>query len=169
MDPKQFTYFLEQYQRPLLSVVFKMVQSWETARDIVQDSFLKIWERYTVNDDDKIFYLLYRIAMNLAIDHLRKRKNELFEIENDATYGSELPKDSTEVFEIILKCSSQLKPKQKAAFVLRDIEGFDFMEMSQVLEAPVENIRSNLNLARKNIKDKLAKHYQITEEFFYEL
>jgi RNA polymerase sigma-70 factor, ECF subfamily len=170
MNSKQFTQFIEHYQRPLLSVVYKMVHSWEMAKDIVQESFIRIWGKYkSVGDESSSFYLLYRIAMNLSIDYLRKSKNENDDIETKLNIVYELPKESKELFEIILECASRLKPKQKAAFILRDIEGFDFTEISDVLKTPVENIRSNLNLARKNIKNKLESRYQITEEFFYEL
>lgn len=170
MNSEQFTQLIGQYQKPLLSVVYKMVHSWETSKDIVQESFVRLWEKYKSNKDEaRSFYLLYRIAMNLSIDYLRKSKNETNDIETKLNIIYESQKDSKELFEIILLCASQLKPKQKAAFILRDIEGFNFIEISDVLKAPVENIRSNLNLARKNIKNKLESRYQITEEFFYEL
>ena len=170
MNSEQFTQFIEHYQRPLLSVVYKMVHSWEPAKDIVQEAFVRIWEKYkSIKDEDRSFYLLYRIAMNLSIDYLRKSKNETDDIETKLNIIYEAPKDSKELFEIILQCASQLKPKQKAAFILRDIEGFDFSEISDVLKTSVENIRSNLSLARKNIKNKLVSRYEITEEFFYEL
>jgi len=170
MNSEQFTQFIGKYQRPLLSVIYKMVHSWEVAKDIAQEAFVRIWEKYeSIKDESRSFYLLYRIAMNLSIDYLRKSKNETKDIESQLYIINEAPKDSKELFEIIIQCASQLKPKQKAAFLLRDIEGFDFAEISDVLKTPVENIRSNLNLARKNIKNKLESRYEITEEFFYEL
>jgi RNA polymerase sigma-70 factor (ECF subfamily) len=140
------------------------------SRDIVQESFARIWEKYaSIKNDSRSFYLLYRIAMNLSIDYLRTSKNETDDIDSNLNILYEAPKDSKELFEIILQCASQLKPKQKAAFILRDLEGFEFAEISDVLKTSVENIRSNLNLARKNIKNKLENRYEITEEFFYEL
>jgi RNA polymerase sigma-70 factor (ECF subfamily) len=170
MTANEFKNMISKYQRPLLSVIQKMVHSHEIARDMLQESFLRFWKKY---QDDRfsgsVFSLLYRIAMNLAIDHLRKQNSFPLSYNDSFQDPGYVPGDYSELYQIILKCAAQLKPRQKAAFVLRDIEGLDFDEISQILTLPVENIRSNLYLARKNIKNLLEVNYDINQEFFYEL
>ena len=170
MNSEQFTQFIARYQRPLLSAIYKMVSSREAARDIAQESFTRMWQKYKyINNAQTPFYVLYRIAINLSIDYLRKAKDFTYEISNLISEGDDWREDSEEFFQILLQCASELKPKQKAVFILRDIEGFDFDEISDILMTPVENLRSNLSLARKKIKNLLETRYRINQEFFYEL
>ena len=170
MNSEQFTQFIDRYQRPLLSAIYKMVFSREVARDIAQESFTRMWQKYKyISNDQTPFYLLYRIAINLSIDYVRKAKDFTYDISNLVSESDDWREDSEEFLQILLQCASELKPKQKAVFILRDIEGFNFDEISDILMTPVENIRSNLSLARKNIKNLLETRYRITQEFFYEL
>ncbi len=153
-----------------MSVIYKMVHSRETARDIAQESFMRLWQKYQhINDIKKSFYILYRIAINISIDHLRKVKNLPFKMNSFIDEKTAYSDDINEIYEIVIRCTSELKPKQKAVFVLRDVEGFDFSEISDILKMPVENVRSNLSLARRNIKNLLEIQYNITQEFLYEL
>ena len=79
------------------------------------------------------------------------------------------PDEQDEMFHLIVQCSSKLKPKQKAVFLLRDIEGFSFEEIADTLKMSINNIQSNLHLARKNIRCLLESKYQLTWETIYDL
>jgi RNA polymerase sigma-70 factor (ECF subfamily) len=147
-----------------------MINSWDTACDLAQDVFLKLWHyRDKISDDKPIFTLLYKIAVNLAIDHLRKNKNKFVELDTTLSIISVNNQDNHEIYKLILAISDRLKPKQKAIFILRDIEGFSFEEIKLIMNMPVGNIRSNLHLARKNIKQFLELEYNFSQEMIYEL
>jgi len=170
MDNKQFSDILDTYQSVIISVIYKMIKSWETARDLAQDSFIKLWDyRDKIREDKPIFTLLYKIAVNLAIDHLRKSKNKFIELDNNAYTASTDNLESREIYQLILAISDRLKPKQKAIFILRDIEGFSFQEIKSIMNLPIGNIRSNLHLARKNIKKSLELEYEYNQEMIYEM
>ena len=170
MNNEQFAEIVEQYQSPIISVIQKMVVSWDIARDLAQDSFIRLWDyRDKIISDKPLFTLLYRIAMNISIDYLRKTKPESIDFELQSTNSDSQNLESREFFQIILNCSDKLKPKQKAVFVLRDIEGFSFDEIRKIMKMPVTNIRSNLYLARKNIKTILESKYQFNKEMIYDL
>jgi RNA polymerase sigma-70 factor (ECF subfamily) len=170
MDKKQFADILDLYQISVISVIYKMINSWETAQDLAQDAFLKLWHyRGKINEEKPIFTLLYKIAVNLAIDHLRKSKDKFVELDSTLSLTSVESPDNRELYHLILAISDKLKPKQKAIFILRDIEGFTFEEIKSIMNMPVGNIRSNLHLARKNIKKTLETEYQFSQEMLYEL
>ncbi len=60
MNSEQFTQFIARYQRPLLSAIYKMVFSRETARDIAQESFTRMWQKYkNINNEQTPFYLVF--------------------------------------------------------------------------------------------------------------
>ena len=170
MDKNQFTDILRIYQSAIISVIHKMVNSWDTARDLAQDSFLRLWNyRHKIKEDKPVFTLLYKIAVNLAIDHLRKNRDHFVDLASDMTLTTSESPDDNELYGIILALSNRLKPKQKAIFILRDIEGFSFEEITRILNMPVGNVRSNLHLARKNIKKSLESEYNLSREILYEL
>ena len=147
-----------------------MINSWETARDLAQDAFINLWHyRDKINEKKPIFTLLYKIAVNLAIDHLRKNKNKFVELDKNLSLTAFENPENRELYNLILAISDRLKPKQKAIFILRDIEGFTFEEIKSIMNMPVGNIHSNLHLARKNIKKTLESEYQYSQEMIYEL
>jgi len=170
MDKKQFAEILETYHSAIISVIHKMIYSWEIAQDLAQDTFIKLWEyRDRIKADKPIFTLLYKIAINLAIDHLRRNKNKFLQLERISPPASVETTDTRELYQLILDLSDKLKPKQKAIFVLRDIEGFSFEEIKLIMNMPIGNIRSNLHLARRNIKNALESEYNFSQEMMYEL
>ena len=86
MSEEQFSIIIEKYQLSVTSLIYKMVSSWETARDLAQDTFVKLWNyRDKIQTDLPSFTLIYKIAMNVSIDFLRKKHPEIKEID-PATY-----------------------------------------------------------------------------------
>ncbi|MFC2088217.1 RNA polymerase sigma factor [Calditrichota bacterium] len=170
MTKEQFNGIVLRYHEPVISVVYKMVFSWEVARDLAQDTFCRFWNYQKQIDLTKpVFTLLYKIAMNIAIDYLRKQRSGIVhEFEENLAWNNENDED-IEFQELVFKCSKVLQPKQRAIFVLRDLEGMTFEEISLIMKSSIGNIRSNLHLARKNIKRILFEKYQITEEYFNDL
>ena len=172
MNRDQFNILIDRYEKPVISLVQKMVFSWETARDIAQESFIKLWNKKDILETDHpIYSFLYRIAINLSIDHLRKSRpvaldqpSDLSDPDSESDFGG-----SRELYQLILQNVTRLKPRQRAAFVLRDIEGFDFQEIARMTGMPIANIRSNLYLARKNIRQLLELNYDINQEYLNEM
>ena len=170
MDKQKFSEVLRIYQSAVISVIHKMINSWDTAHDLAQDAFVKLWHyRDRISEDKPIFTLLYKIAVNLAIDHQRKSKNRFVELHETFSSTSFENLDNREIYQLILAISDRLKPKQKAIFILRDIEGFSFEEIKSIMNMPIGNVRSNLHLARKNIKNTLESDYNLSQELIYEL
>ena len=169
LNHKTFSAIIERYQKPIIALLYKMVHSWETARDLAQDTFLKLWDnRKKIDLSKPLFTYLYKIAMNLSIDYLRKAKFEFANTDQLNIADEANPDFSFELAQIIRNCCSKLRPKQKAVFVLRDLEGMDFVTIQKVLNEPLNNIHNNLSLARKNIKNMLEIEYNITKDFFYD-
>ena len=170
MLDEQFEDIVEQYQTSVIALIDRMVNSMETARDLAQDSFIRLWHyRDKIKPDKPLFTLIYKIAMNISIDYLRKKKTDTVDFDLTTSSIERDILDSKEVFRIVLSCCEKLKPKQKAVFVLRDIEGYSFEEIKYIMDMPISNIRSNLHLARKNVRKMMELEYQINQELIYEL
>jgi RNA polymerase sigma-70 factor (ECF subfamily) len=170
MTENQFKEIIERYSQPILNIIHKMIHQQETAYDLSQDVFLKLWQhRKNLDDSKPVFTFIYKIAINLSIDYLRKKPPDLIENNMLDLMNTNSYEEQEEIFNLIMRCSSELKPKQKAIFLLRDIEGFSFEEIADTLKMSVNNIRSNLHLARKKIRHLLESKYQLTWETLYDL
>ncbi len=166
MDQKEFTKIVQKYQQPLLYMIFRLVHSMEQARDICQEAFIRFWTyREKFDQEQKGYALLYRIALNLARDFFRRQPVNKIQLNPETTVIPE-SSDHKEIIRLINVCAHDLKPRQKIVFILHDIEGLSYHEISDVLQEPVPNIRSNIYLARKNIRKKLIKHYKTELENF---
>ena len=170
MNEEQFSALIDKYQVAVISLIYKMISSRESARDLAQDTFIKLWNyRSKIKSDSPSFTLIYRIAVNVSIDFLRKKRPQVQDLDPEAFEDKSTRQERSEVYQLILTCAVDLKPKQRAIFILRDIEGFSFDEIKKILNMPLSNIRSNLHLARKNIKRLLESKYEYSQELLYDL
>ncbi|MBD3223657.1 MAG: sigma-70 family RNA polymerase sigma factor [Caldithrix sp.] len=170
MNQESFESIVRRYQEPVISIIYKMTGNRENAYDLAQDVFLRLWtKQIKIDRETNVFTYLYRAAMNAAIDYLRRTRPQRFDDVESYPFETGIMIPSNELYELIIKCAQSLKPKQRAVFLLRDVEGFDFAEIARILNRPVSNLRSNLHLARKNIRHLLRTRYQITEEQLYEV
>jgi len=169
MNESEFNSVLKKYQTTVIYAIYNMVYSWEVARDLSQEAFIRLWEnRKKIQPDRPVFNFLYRIAINLTIDYLRKIKSEYPVMNFEEIISSEDFTES-ELYKLIMHCTKYLQPKQRAVFILRDIEGLEFEDIEYILESPAGNIQSNLYLARNNIRKLLAEKFNIEKEFLYEM
>jgi len=179
-DERAFRVLFDRYHRRAYAVAFGVVKNQQDALDIVQEGFIKVHRHIGTFHGSSSFYTwLYRIIMNLAIDHVRRRKNAKG-VEYDDRVGREtddsggdgtlLPRimDSNpsktvirrELLEKIQAALEELPEYHRAVIVLREIEGLSYEEMSQVLEVPKGTIMSRLFHARKKMQVALSDYMQ---------
>jgi RNA polymerase sigma-70 factor (ECF subfamily) len=171
MDENDFYNLVTKYRDSIARIIYRLICSQEDTRDLMQDAFMKLWKHQRKLDNERAaFTYLYRTAVNLAIDWLRHQKSRKVDplVEPDRI-SSANPGPPSELFGLIMDCAGKLKPKQKAVFILKDIEGFEFEEIAVLLNSSPANLRGNLHLARKKIRESLLKHYNLTVEDWYEL
>jgi len=161
-----FKYLVEEHQQYAFNVAFKVLCNEEDAKDVVQESFIKIWKNInSFNAKLKFTTWMYKIVINSAIDKLRsvKRANminidkvseKLFRLER---HGPDVQIENRELGSMISLISEGLPKKQKLVFVLRDIQGFDSVEVEKILDMPETSVKSNLYNARQFVRKKLSK------------
>ena len=154
----------------VVSVARRIIGDAEEARDVAQLVFLRVWDSIARYDEKYSFNTwLYRIATNLSIDflranrsrerahgatlHLVRRREEA--LEDEATRALE----SSQVAELFERVSRDLSGKQKAAFVLREIEGLDSKDVAAILGCGESTVRNHLFNARKALQKKLHKEF----------
>jgi RNA polymerase sigma-70 factor, ECF subfamily len=179
-DHEAFRALFSRYHRRAYAVAFGVVKNEEDALDVVQDGFVKVHRHIHNFQGTSSFYTwLYRIIMNLAIDHVRRRRNakgleyddRVGRAEDDvAGDGALLPRmmDANpgktvirrELLERIQGALEELPEYHRAVILLREVEGLSYEEMSQVLEVPKGTIMSRLFHARKKMQASLSDYME---------
>ncbi len=154
--------------RGLMSVVSRMLGEREEARDIVQLTFVRVWEhRLEYRNRWSPNTWIYRIATNLTIDHLRTRQRReramiaagpsLRAVDSDRRSLAEL--QQREVEEIFLELVGCLSARQRLVFVLRAIEGLDTREVAAIIGCKVSTVRNHLFVARGKLRRELEARF----------
>ncbi|SYZ73361.1 RNA polymerase, sigma-24 subunit, ECF subfamily [Candidatus Zixiibacteriota bacterium] len=159
-DMLAFNQIVDKYKNRLMNVIVRMVQETEQAEDIVQETFLRVYQHRDSFDFRHCFSTwLYTIALNLARNELRKRKRfkffDIFDLqgkEAEIAVEMELPSNLPQAIE---KALENLPEKYKTAFVLRDIQELPYEEVAQIMNIPLGTVKSRVNRARAILKEKL--------------
>lgn len=155
-DKKAIKLLYDNYADTLYGVIKKIIKDDETAQDVLQESFIKIW-RYSKKYDStkaKLFTWLYRIAYNTAIDKIRSLKNKT---------GNEVQIEASSVYKIstntlnedVLDIKKHLKSlDDKYQIVLHALffEGMTQQEASDELNMPLGTVKSRLKIGLRELK-----------------
>jgi RNA polymerase sigma factor (sigma-70 family) len=160
MDKEEFKMKVLPLGEKIYRLSFRFLKDVELTKDCVQESFVKLWEnRHKLNQLGSVQAFACTVARNLAIDKLRQMKHIDRNDEKPNIQISESNFEFIESKELIHKFIKELPDQQKLVLELRDIEGFSYEEIADVLNLSINNIRVNLSIARKKIKEELTKIY----------
>ena len=155
---------------PLVQLAYRILGDHEEARDVVQVTFLRVWENRDKFDERwSPNTWIYRIANNLAIDHLRSRRSRERTVEPvrqhlrqvaDGRSGRTLGGlHDSEVMGIFQELAAELTEKQRSVFLLREVEGLSSQEVAEVLGCRESTVRNHLFNARKLLRRELVRRY----------
>lgn len=174
-DEAAFAVIVGRYRNPITNFLYRFLNDYEEAVDLAQETFVRVYfaiERY--HTDYAFSTYIYRIATNLAISELRKRKRRtilsltgLFQTDADEATEFQpaderaLPDENfidDEQGRVIATAIATLPPKYRVPVILRDIEGRSYEEIAGILELGLGTTKSRISRARALLKEKL-KHY----------
>ena len=174
-----FSVLVRRHQKGLMRLSMRFMKDSDAAEDIVQESFIKAFERLSSFEGRASFKSwLYQIAVNTAKNRLRDRRGGGVNIDDvplavDARAESSLVHNS--VAGIIQKYVDELPLKQKTALVLRIYEDLSFKEIAEIMDCPYDTAKANYRHALMKLKDELSNQPDLrhwTEEtggFFMEM
>ena len=159
---KEFNIHFISIKDKIFRFALKILNNHEDAQDAVQDVFEKLWKmRNNLNKYENLEAFTIKMTKNLCLDKLKQKKlkaqkmqaiesNQEFQIKNN-NYDK---KNTSEIIKLFI---NQLPDKQKMIIHLRDVEGFEFNEIAEIMEIDINAVRMNLSRGRKAIKEKLIK------------
>jgi len=167
-DVQAFDTLVRRYKDQLLNFVYRFVGNRSDAEDIVQETFLRVYKnKHYYKEIAKFSTWVYTIAGNLAKTELRRRKrHKIFSVSNfvneerdydipDKEHSPERQVDGTIKEDIIQKAIEKLPPKFKEVIILRDVQGFAYEEISQILNIPLGTVKSRVNRGRLKLQEDL--------------
>jgi RNA polymerase sigma-70 factor (ECF subfamily) len=166
---------IRRYERPVFSLVLRMVRDRQLAEDLAQETFIKALNAIgSYRPEFKFSSWIFKIANNAAIDHLRRRELDTLSIDGaphattaediEATAlqvgdKSESPLEELEARELgstIERAIGRLRPEYRSCIMLRHVEGMAYEEIAQLLDLPLGTVKTYIHRARHELRDMLA-------------
>jgi RNA polymerase sigma-70 factor (ECF subfamily) len=166
---------VRRYERPIFSLIYRMVRDRELAEDLSQETFVKALKAVrSYRPEYKFSSWIFKIANNAAIDHLRKRELATLSIEGsphartpDAMEATALqiggrlpgPLDQLEARELggaIEEAIGRLRPEYRSCILLRHVEGRPYEEIAEMLGLPLGTVKTYIHRARHELRKALA-------------
>jgi len=158
----------DRYQIKVYRIAYGVVRHREDALDIVQEVFIKLYRSIRNFKGKSNFYTyLYRMAMNTAIDHTRKREKippvsldgeDAFQPAEDPEKGADRILLKKELEGELKAAMEKLPSDQKAVILLREVEGLSYQEIAEVTECSIGTVMSRLHYARKKLQEYLKDY-----------
>ena len=175
-DQDAFAELVSRYRNQITSYIYRMTNDYDGAVDLAQETFVRVYraaDRYQRSYAFSTY--IYRIATNLAISELRKRKRrKLVSITGffQSTDGSEpqefnppdqRPLQDTELVDIerrnaVQRAIGTLPEKYRAPLILRDVDGRSYDEIAKILETSEGTVKSRISRARGFLREKMTAY-----------
>lgn len=156
-----FEELVKKYQKPIFNLAMKMTGSYDEAKDITQNTFIKGYEKLKSFDPSyKFFSWIYRIALNESLNTVSGKK-KFADIEDAFISSSESPAeayDQAEEAEMVNRALDTLKDDYKSLIVLKHYQGLSYDEIAVVLNISVQKVKSRLFMARQLLKNVLLQN-----------
>ncbi len=166
---------LRRYERPVFSLIYRMVRDRALAEDLSQDTFVKVLNALeSYRPEYKFSSWIFKIANNVAIDQLRKRELDTLSLDGapdartqqeiqatafQATDRSETPLAELEARELgsmIEVAIGRLRPEYRACILLRHVEGRSYEEIAEALDLPLGTVKTYIHRARHELRAHLG-------------
>jgi len=162
MTAKEFNSAVDQFADNIYRFVLKHVKNVDAAKDIVQDTFAKVWMKKDDVAPEKIKSYLFTAAHHTLIDLLRKEKYKE-DVKKIDQYQSESPIKNMDLQKTLHDALDQLPEIQKTVILLRDYEGYDYAEIGGITNLTESQVKVYIFRARTKLKEILVSVEAVLE------
>ena len=165
-DQEAFAQLVQRYQRRVFNLVYRMLEQYEDATEITQDTFLAAWQGLpSFRGDARFPTWLYRIAYNCSLKQLQLRKRDralqvALEAEKTLENADDEQRENAELDArdrqlLVQEHLSHLPAKYRIVLILRHLQDMTYEEMAEILTMPIGTIKTHLFRARNLLKERL--------------
>ena len=182
-DERAARELVERFQRPVFSIVYRMVRDRERAEDLTQETFVRTFNNLDRYDRSyKFSSWLFKIAYNLTVDHLRKKELRTISIhgspdavtadQQEATSvtlesAEEAPDVRLESLELagqLEDAIGRLRAEYRTAILLRHVEGRAYEEIAEIMDIPLGTVKTYIFRARRQLREGLSGLHEAPED-----
>lgn len=182
-ETQSFRLLIQDYQKLVAHVVFRMISNQADREELSQEVFLKVYQNLSKFEfNSKLSTWIAKIAYNLCLNFLQKKKVSLYDdekIQNTNSGNGDIKSAAKSLFneseqpdtftilnqrnEILKNAITKLPSQQKTIVTLYHLEEMSYKEIGEIMNLPDGTVKSYLFRARKTLKEQLLKEYQIEE------
>ena len=167
---------VHRYERPIFSLIYRMVRDRERSEDLSQETFVKVLNAIdSYRPEYKFSSWIFKIANNAAIDHLRRKELDTLSLDGapDAVTTerqegtslqladtTESPLDELQARELgtqIEAAIAELRPDYRSCILLRHVEGYAYEEIAEMLDLPLGTVKTYIHRARAQLRELLGR------------
>jgi RNA polymerase sigma-70 factor, ECF subfamily len=170
-DIADFDKIVDLHRKRVYQLAYQLTGSHEDADDISQEVFIRAYRSIAkFRGGSKLSTWLYRIAVNLSINHLKKKSRRSHELPNEEVLNTSFdslvsdwtnPLEDVEAKELaqqIKEATESLPVAEKVVFAMAVQQGLSYKEIARTLDCPIGTVMSRLNRARRRLRDKLKDY-----------
>ena len=167
-----FEEIIKRYEQKICSTIYYMVKNKDIVEDIAQEVFIKLYKNLSnFNEKSSLYTWIYRITINACYDEIKKENKISYistSVEDDDGEEKEIEYEdsSQDVDRIVeeklqrmelIKAINKLEEEQRAIIILRDIQGFTYWEIADMLHLKLGTVKSKISRAREALKEELVR------------
>ncbi len=171
-DSRAFEILMEKHESKMYAVALRMCKNREDAQDCLQDAMLRIYKALPSFKGQSSFSTwAYRITMNTCLDDLRRKKvrqakslDQMLEVgwaPVDDSNTAERHLENSELKRNLSRAIQTLPEEMRAAVVLRDIQGFSYEEIANMLSTNVGTVKSRISRGREKLREILSRNQEL--------
>jgi RNA polymerase sigma-70 factor (ECF subfamily) len=154
MTVKEYNISVDQFSDNIFRFALKHLRNEMSAKDIVQDTFTKVWIKHAEISFEKVKSYLFTTAYHLIIDWVKKEKRN-GDFESISSDENSVLQDHFDLKEIINKALLRLPEIQKTVVLLRDYEGYNYSEIAEITDLSESQVKVYIFRARKTLQSYL--------------
>jgi RNA polymerase sigma-70 factor (ECF subfamily) len=178
---QSFEELISIYEKKAYNIAFRIMGNEEDAKDMTQEAFVRIFKAIANFKEQSSFSTwMYRIVTNVCLDEIRKRKNEKVisidsgletedgEIKLELKSNTETPEEiyqRKQNKQVIVDAIKELNDEYRSVIVLRDVQGFSYDEIAEILSCSIGTVKSRINRGRNLLKDKLKSRLELSKAY----
>ncbi|HCX63694.1 MAG TPA: RNA polymerase subunit sigma [Eubacteriaceae bacterium] len=160
MDAVSLQEVIDEHAKQMYNMIFRMVPSREDAQDLTQETFLRVVQKIDgFQNKSKLSTWIHQIALNVVRDYYRQREETQVLEENILYYDRQNDTEkkvlNNERQRVLLLKIHALKPWMKEVVILRDVLGYSYQEIAEIIQEEEGTVKSRISRARDRLREEL--------------
>jgi RNA polymerase sigma factor (sigma-70 family) len=153
LDTTKYNAIVKEYTAPLYKFLYKSVRDKDAVKDLLQDTFIKLWEHKDNIQVEKVKSWLFTTAYHFMLKYIEKDKRSVHQ--DEEVIVPIAPDTNYEAKELVDLLIKKLPEIQRSIILLRDMEGYDYKEIGEMLKLNESQVKVYLFRARQKLRDEL--------------